>query len=441
MNPATKADGILLTETSFAVAQPITAAQKTRSLQRNGISKKKQEPDMDTDKVTCHKENRYEQNDNEQKRPPYHRCGSSGDALDTSLSETSSSSDSDEECSLPEMLLDEVDALESPPKDKGILLHRKEESDLEITKEEKASKKEFDVSAYMSVREMTPLQERINAITVIPNAFYCLYFLLAGKWLDTEVIERAREAMEVGDSCAGTDTSFFASSDEASFSWTQNMMEYDPATIAQEMSSMSFYESYEKFGCIRSTMFPSLHALPPLPVLAATAGFILHTPFSFMYHWKYAHRLPPGLARIEHWSRRLDHVFMHVICTCMSYATSGSWKYFLACAMVNADCIYRHFLPKVQPRQNFIRIGVMITVSFMPILWWGNIILFVKISVILLISAWLFASYPIGGWSHSAFHVAIAMLPPLLMIAACNLSSSRAQIQTAAMCAVLQEKM
>mmetsp|Transcript_8147 Transcript_8147/g.11693 ORF Transcript_8147/g.11693 Transcript_8147/m.11693 type:complete len:84 (-) Transcript_8147:144-395(-) len=83
----------------------------------------------------------------------------------------------------------------------------------------------------------------------------------------------------------------------------------------------------------------------------------------------------------------------------------------------------------------------MITVSFMPILWWGNIILFVKISVILLISAWLFASYPIGGWSHSAFHVAIAMLPPLLMIAACNLSSSRAQIQTAAMCAVLQEKM
>mmetsp|Transcript_18873 Transcript_18873/g.25168 ORF Transcript_18873/g.25168 Transcript_18873/m.25168 type:complete len:93 (+) Transcript_18873:260-538(+) len=68
MNPATKADGILLTETSFAVAQPITAAQKTRSLQRNGISKKKQEPDMDTDKVTCHKENRYEQNDNEQKK-------------------------------------------------------------------------------------------------------------------------------------------------------------------------------------------------------------------------------------------------------------------------------------------------------------------------------------------------------------------------------------
>mmetsp|Transcript_8150 Transcript_8150/g.11699 ORF Transcript_8150/g.11699 Transcript_8150/m.11699 type:complete len:463 (-) Transcript_8150:144-1532(-) len=457
---ATKADGTSSTESSSAVVRPITAAQKMRSLQHKAILDEEKEPDIDTYKVTdkiysqictlysSSVENRDEQNDTEQKRPPYHRCGSSGDASDILLSETSSSFDSDDEISLHtfeslkrEMSLDEGDALESSKQEMEMLLNRKEEWALEITKEEKDPKKEFDVLAYMSWREMTPLQERINAITVIPNAFYCLYFLLAGKWLDTEVIERAREAMEVGDSCAGTDTSFFASSDEASFSWTQNMMEYDPATIAQEMSSMSFYESYEKFGCIRSTMFPSLHALPPLPVLAATAGFILHTPFSFMYHWKYAHRLPPGLARIEHWSRRLDHVFMHVICTCMSYATSGSWKYFLACAMVNADCIYRHFLPKVQPRQNFIRIGVMITVSFMPILWWGNIILFVKISVILLISAWLFASYPIGGWSHSAFHVAIAMLPPLLMIAACNLSSSRAQIQTAAMCAVLQEKM
>mmetsp|Transcript_490 Transcript_490/g.817 ORF Transcript_490/g.817 Transcript_490/m.817 type:complete len:461 (+) Transcript_490:145-1527(+) len=460
MIPATKADGILLTETSFAVAQPITAAQKMRSLQHKAILDEEKEPDIDTDKVTdkIHSqictlysssvENRDEQNDTEQKRPPYHRCGSSGDASDILLSETSSSFDSDDEISLHtfeslkrEMSLDEVDALESSKQEMEMLLNRKEEWALEITKEEKDSKKEFDVSAYMSWREMTPLQERINAITVIPNSCYCLYFLLAGKWLGTEVIERAREAMGVGDSCAGTDTSFFASSDEASFSWTQNMMEYDPVTIAQEMSSMSFYESYEKFGCIRSTMFPSLHALPPLPVLAATAGFILHTPFSFMYHWKYAHRLPPGLARIEHWSRRFDHVFMHVICTCMSYATSGSWNYFLACAMLNADCIYRQFLPEVRPRRNLIRIGLSVIAYTMPILWWGNVILFGKIYAILLICFWLFAGYPIGGWSHSVFHATIALLPPLLMTAACDLSSSRAQIQTAAMCAVLKEEM
>jgi len=390
-NPAKKADGTSSTESSFAVAQPITAAQKTRSLQQNDISKK------DTDKVTCNKENRYEQNDKELKRPPYHRCGSSGDASDTSLSETCSSSESDDDLTnllKQKTLLDEGD-LESSKQEMEMLSHTKEESALEIKKEEKAQKKKF---VYKSSRDMTPLQEQINAITVIPNVCYCLYFLLARKWMSTEIIERVRES--------------FSSVDETSFLWIQNMMECDPATIA-----------------------------PPLAVLAVAIGFILHTPFSFMYHWKYAHRLPPGLARIEHWSRRFDNAFIHVISTCVSYATSGSWKYFLACAMVNADCIYRHFLPKVQPRQNFIRIGVMITVSFMPILWWGNIILFVKISVILLISAWLFASYPIGGWSHSAFHVAIAMLPPLLMIAACNLSSSRAQIQTAAMCAVLQEKM
>jgi len=391
MNPATKADGILLTETSFAVAQPITAAQKTRSLQQNVIRKK------DTDKVTCNKENRYEQNDKELKRPPYHRCGSSGDASDTSLSETCSSSESDDDLTnliKQKTLLDEGD-LESSKQEMEMLSHTKEESALEIKKEEKAQKKKF---VYKSSRDMTPLQEQINAITVIPNVCYCLYFLLARKWMSTEIIERVRES--------------FSSVDETSFLWLQNMMECDPATIT-----------------------------PPLAVLAVAIGFILHTPFSFMYHWMCAHHLPPGVARIEHWSGRLDKSFIHVMSTCTSYATSGSWKYFLINALLNADCIYRQFLPEVRPRRNLIRIAVTLTASIMPILWQGNALLFGKIYAVLTLMTWLFAKYPFGGWSHTAFHFAIMLLPPLLMTAACNLSSSRAQIQIAAMCVVLQEKM
>mmetsp|Transcript_8158 Transcript_8158/g.11710 ORF Transcript_8158/g.11710 Transcript_8158/m.11710 type:complete len:420 (-) Transcript_8158:127-1386(-) len=414
---ATKADGTSSTESSSAVVRPITAAQKMRSLQHKAILDEEKEPDIDTYKVTdkiysqictlysSSVENRDEQNDTEQKRPPYHRCGSSGDASDILLSETSSSFDSDDEISLHtfeslkrEMSLDEGDALESSKQEMEMLLNRKEEWALEITKEEKDPKKEFDVLAYMSWREMTPLQERINAITVIPNAFYCLYFLLAGKWLDTEVIERAREA--------------FSSVDVTSFPWIQNMMEFHPATIT-----------------------------PPLAVLAVAIGIILHAPFSFMYHWLCAHHLPPGVARIEHWSGRLDKSFIHVMSTCISYATSGSWKYFLVCAILNADCIYRQFLPEVRPRRNLTRIGLSLTASTIPIFWRGEALLFGKIYSILTLMTWLFAKYPFGGWSHTAFHGAIMFLSPLFMTAACNLSSSRAQIQTAAMHAVLQGAM
>eukprot|EP00429_Kryptoperidinium_foliaceum_P020290 CAMPEP_0176034868 /NCGR_PEP_ID=MMETSP0120_2-20121206/17239_1 /TAXON_ID=160619 /ORGANISM="Kryptoperidinium foliaceum, Strain CCMP 1326" /LENGTH=153 /DNA_ID=CAMNT_0017368211 /DNA_START=20 /DNA_END=481 /DNA_ORIENTATION=+ len=43
---------------------------------------------------------------------------------------------------------------------------------------------ETDVHRYMARREMTPLQERINAITVIPGAFYCFLYLLSGcRWM------------------------------------------------------------------------------------------------------------------------------------------------------------------------------------------------------------------------------------------------------------------
>jgi hypothetical protein len=43
--------------------------------------------------------------------------------------------------------------------------------------------KELDVGKYMAGREMTPFQERMNAVTVMPGAFYCIMILLSGGWL------------------------------------------------------------------------------------------------------------------------------------------------------------------------------------------------------------------------------------------------------------------
>ena len=55
--------------------------------------------------------------------------------------------------------------------------------------------KTFDAQAYFDKRVMSPLQERCNAITMLPNLIYCMYFVLAGCWLSSECIEMASQAL------------------------------------------------------------------------------------------------------------------------------------------------------------------------------------------------------------------------------------------------------
>lgn len=54
------------------------------------------------------------------------------------------------------------------------------------------TKKTFDYEAYTDGRVMTPMQERCNAITMLPSMFYGMYFVLAGCWLTSEHIDMAR---------------------------------------------------------------------------------------------------------------------------------------------------------------------------------------------------------------------------------------------------------
>lgn len=51
--------------------------------------------------------------------------------------------------------------------------------------------KKFDYEAFNDRRVMSPLQERWNAITMLPAMFYGIYFVLAGCWL-TSHMEIAR---------------------------------------------------------------------------------------------------------------------------------------------------------------------------------------------------------------------------------------------------------
>jgi hypothetical protein len=254
----------------------------------------------------------------------------------------------------------------------------------------------MDVDEYMARREMSPLQERMNAITVIPGAFYCFLMLLSGEWLKQSLVD---ETMQV----------------------------------AVDSDGMAM----EGTRCLSSAWFPHLHALPPLPVVAAAFGIMCHAPFSFIYHWSYAHRLPTGIARTKHWSRRMDQAMIHFCSASMAYATSGRVDFFFANLLFNADCMYRQFEKQVHPRRNQMRIAVSVVAYTVPILRRGDWELFGTLWAILGVTGFFFLLYPIGGWSHCAFHLGLALLPPLLMNAAIDLPASQEQLTVAAQCAAL----
>jgi hypothetical protein len=266
---------------------------------------------------------------------------------------------------------------------------------------------------YMAARHMTPTQERWNAITMLPSPLYCMYFLLSGCWVHQTMVREA----------SGEHFNLETTSSSSSSSGFEDFINHAIG---------------DTHGCLTHSLpwLPhNMPALPPLTVMAVAIGILCHAPFSFLYHWFYAHHLPAGAPRTTHWSRRMDQSMIHFASACMSYATSGSWDFFVANVLFNAECIYCQFKRKVRPRRNKIRIIISILAYVVPILRRGDLELFVKISVVLGISGWLFIYYPIGGWSHAAFHLVIACAPPLLMMAATELDSSQQQLKLAANCA------
>jgi hypothetical protein len=130
---------------------------------------------------------------------------------------------------------------------------------------------------------------------------------------------------------------------------------------------------------------------------------------------------------------------IHFISATMSYATSGSFHFFMANLLFNLDCMYRQLDRQVRPRRNQVRIGISMMAYMIPLLNRGELFLFAKLMVVVVTAGWFFLAYPVGGWSHSIFHLVIAMLPPLVMTESINLLASQDQIRLAAQCAVWKE--
>lgn len=228
----------------------------------------------------------------------------------------------------------------------------------------------FDAQAYLDKRVMTPMQERFNAITMLPGMIYSLYYILAGCWWVTTA---GRDQQQEHDS--------FASFQQGETSdWT---------SMAQEAFGNE-HAWIERIGCINSSLFPHLTALPPLPVVAAAVGILVHSPFSMLYHWKYATVIKSS-QRVQHWSRRLDHAFIHFASSCAAYATSGRVDFFLLNAMFNLDCAYRQFEEKVRPRRNLSRIVTSVHLYLLPLLVYGHYALFLQ----------FYLMFTVGGWVSS----------------------------------------
>lgn len=276
--------------------------------------------------------------------------------------------------------------------------------------------KTFDYQKFNDKRAMSSLQERWNAITMIPAMVYGIYFILAGCWITSEQIEFARSSYEFQDAQSSSLGRWIFSA--------RNLL-----------GGAQDFDTDASDGCISISWLPHLHALPPLPLIAGAMGVVVHAPFSMLYHWTYATKLHPS-KRLEHWSRRLDHAFIHFASACMAYATSGNIQYFLINAVYNLDCAYRQFEEKVRPRRNQVRITISILMYILPVLHRGYYGDFAQLMLIFSLSGWFFITYPIGGWSHAMFHVVVAFLPHVIMVSSCKLPISQQQIELAAQCAV-----
>ena len=248
---------------------------------------------------------------------------------------------------------------------------------------------------YANQRTMTTLQEKVNAVTILPSFFLCLHYVLAGKWVLPETVETAKEL-----SSRGNDGSN---------------------------------------GCINWAYFPGIFSMPPPTVIAICLGVIVHCPWSFIYHWKYATNPNPA-ERLKHWSRRMDHSAIHAASICWSYSIScGSLAFLLLNLLYNADCIRCHWEEEIKPRRNQVRIldSMLLYTSpllFMPDEDGSRFVLFCKIWSYFVVAVWCFVAYPIGGWSHAAFHIVMVAVPYLLLDMAAKMEAGGEWSISAAQC-------
>mmetsp|Transcript_13418 Transcript_13418/g.20152 ORF Transcript_13418/g.20152 Transcript_13418/m.20152 type:complete len:329 (-) Transcript_13418:39-1025(-) len=254
-------------------------------------------------------------------------------------------------------------------------------------------------------RQMSGTQEVWNAITMLVTPAFGLFFALSGMWVTEDTILQAKEHL-----LGGTDD----------FSILEPLFEGEGR-------------------CIYSTYFPNLYAMPPLTTMSIVVGYLIHSPCSIYYHLLCAFKLPPGKERLDHWSRKLDQAMIYVMSFFTCYGTSGSSQYAVVSMIFSVDSIYRLFQPVYRPKSILVRMSVAFLMPVLPAILYGYHEQAKQFFIIFAVSGWMFASYPLGGYSHGIFHLIAALSNPLQLGLSTMLSTSEEAIQIAASCAVMKE--
>lgn len=130
-------------------------------------------------------------------------------------------------------------------------------SDGSDEEKKKIVKDTFDAKAYLDNRVMSPLQEACNALSMVPQMIFSVYFVLSGCW--------AKGATEIA---------FDASAPviQQQSNWLTNLLGDE-------------YRWAENKGCIDHPMFPHLTALPPPAVMMVAFAGVVHPIFSILFHY------------------------------------------------------------------------------------------------------------------------------------------------------------
>ena len=270
---------------------------------------------------------------------------------------------------------------------------------------------------YADKRTMTNVQEKWNAITILPSAMLCLYYLYYQQW-----------KIGIDD---GTTVEDVAKTPAATVKATTIRM--IPNNLWTRCLDWPMQLLHILFPNILSNTQMEFHYkdIPPTTILALCVGIVLHCPCSFVYHWTYAPAYSDPLKRLKHWSRRLDHSAIHLCSLFWCYGLSLSsccggsnhyqhpYCYLLFNLIYNVDSIRCQWEEEMQPRRNQFRILGSMVLYTLPLIVFDTTDegwqVFQQVWCLFVVSLWLFAAYPLGGWSHAAFHIVMVAVPPILL--------------------------
>lgn len=104
----------------------------------------------------------------------------------------------------------------------------------------------------------------------------------------------------------------------------------------------------------------------------------------------------------------------------------------------NAYCMNVLLTEKsVQPRNTLVRMGIAFFLPILPLIIVGKVVAALSIVIIYGIGVWLFSQYPLGGWSHTAFHLVFFLTIPIYMYTSLDLAFTKSQIELVAKCTLI----